>query len=67
MAIDNLTHGYVLFMAKQENADLVWYIYYQNNILLLFISGSCKEFGHKEGKTILDEMSTVCWCYDNIK
>ena len=40
--IDNF--GYVLFMVKQENAHLIQYKYYKQNILLPFIQNSLTGF-----------------------
>ena len=58
--VDSDNFGYVVFMEKQENTDLIRYKYYQQNILLPFIQNSRPEFdGYVKGTPIPMELTSA--------
>lgn len=60
--------GYILFIRKKENCDMVWYSYYQKEVLIPFNQRSRKDFDWFVNSTpIPDKLTASSWCDGDIK
>ena len=69
--MENESVGYLLFMRKKENADLVRYSFYQKNVLFPFIKKCREEYDDFSSNTftpdIPDKLTSSSWCDGDIK